>query len=180
MAPPPKRSNFLKFAPVANIWSDQIFMARGLFAATFCDIAKAKNHPDELEGEDNMARHITMQINGKKVVAELLDNKAPNVAAAFADSLPCKSFSTHAKFAGEELIVMMPFFCNPENEILNVKPGDIGFYPGRQTICIFYGDTQPFGKVSVFAKITKGLEHLKPAGQKILSKGPIPTTITLS
>ena len=155
-------------------------MARGLFAATFCGIAKAKNHPDELEGEDNMARHITMQINGKKVVAELLDNKAPNVAAAFADSLPCKSFSTHAKFAGEELIVMMPFFCNPENEILNVKPGDIGFYPGRQTICIFYGDTQPFGKVSVFAKITKGLEHLKPAGQKILSKGPIPTTITLS
>ncbi len=127
-----------------------------------------------------MARQITMHLNGKKVVADLLDRKAPNVAGAFADSLPCQSFSTHAKFAGEELIVMMPFFCNPENEILNVKPGDIGFYPGRQTICIFYGDTQPFGKVSVFAKITKGLEHLKPAGRKILAKGPITTRITLS
>ena len=135
---------------------------------------------DEPEGDRDMARSITMQINGKKVVAELLDKKAPHVAAAFADSLPCKSFSTHAKFAGEELIVMMPFYCNPENEILNVKPGDIGFYPGRQTICIFYGDTQPFGKVSVFAKITQGLEHLKPAGQKILAKGPIPTTLTLN
>ena len=49
-----------------------------------------------------MARNITMHINGKKVVAELLDNKAPNVAAAFADILPCKSFATHAKFAGED------------------------------------------------------------------------------
>lgn len=76
-----------------------------------------------------MARHITMQINGKKVVAELLDKKAPYVAAAFADSLPCKSFSTHAKFAGEELTVMILFYSNPENAILNVKPGDIGFYP---------------------------------------------------
>ena len=34
-------------------------MAGGLFATTFCDIAKAKNHPDELQGEDDMARHIT-------------------------------------------------------------------------------------------------------------------------
>jgi|GEM_PF-3308077 hypothetical protein len=28
-----------------------------------------------------MAQHITMQINGKKVVAELSDNMAPNFAA---------------------------------------------------------------------------------------------------
>ena len=165
---------------VATNWSDQKFGAGALFETAFCDIAMANLHTGELEGVRDMARNITMQINGKKVVAELLDNTAPNVAAAFADCLPCKSFSTHAKFAGQELIVMMPFFCNPENEILNVKPGDIGFYPGRQTICIFYGDTQPFGKVSVFAKITEGLHHLKPAGQKILTKGPIPTTITLS
>ena len=133
-----------------------------------------------MAGAGGMARQFTMHLNGKKVVADLLDKKAPNVATAFVDSLPCQSFSTHAKFAGEELIVMMPFFCNPENEILNVKPGDIGFYPGRQTICIFYGDTKPFGKVSVFAKITQGLEHLKPAGRKILAKGPITTRIALS
>lgn len=127
-----------------------------------------------------MAQRFVMRINGKKVVAELLDKKAPNVTKAFVDCLPCDTFSVHAKFAGEELIVMLPFYCNAENEILNVKPGDIGFYPGRQTACIFYGKTQPFGKVSVFAKIVEGLEHLKPAGQKILTKGPIPAKLALA
>jgi hypothetical protein len=54
---------------LASIWYDQKFRTGGLFATTFCDIAKAKNHPDELEGKHAMARHITMQIDGKKVVA---------------------------------------------------------------------------------------------------------------
>ena len=127
-----------------------------------------------------MGHRFAMEIDGNKVVAELLDKKAPNVVSAFVEHLPCKTFSTHAKFAGEELIVMVPFFCNPENEILNVKPGDIGYYPGRQTICIFYGKTAPFGKVSVFAKIVEGLDKLKPAGRKILKKGPIPAMLKLA
>jgi hypothetical protein len=126
-----------------------------------------------------MAERFAMTIDGRTVVAELLGGKAPNVVKAFTESLPCESFSVHAKFAGEELIVMLPFYCDSENEILNVKPGDIGFYPGRQTACIFYGDTKPFGKVSVFAKIVEGLEHLKPAGKKILSKGPLPVRLEL-
>ena len=125
-----------------------------------------------------MAERFAMTINGKKVVAELLETKAPNVTKAFVDCLPCDSFSVHAKFAGEELIVMLPFYCNAENEILNVKPGDIGFYPGRQTICIFYGKTAPFGKVSVFAKVVEGLDKLKPVGQKILKSGPVPAKLS--
>ncbi len=126
-----------------------------------------------------MAQRFAMEINGKTVIAELLDKKAPNVVKAFVDALPCDTFSTHAKFAGDELIVMLPFYCDSENEILNVKPGDIGFYPGRQTACIFYGDTAPFGKVSVFAKIVEGLHHLAPAGRKILKSGPISAKLHL-
>ena len=126
-----------------------------------------------------MAERFAMTIDGRTVVAELLGREAPNVVKAFTGSLPCESFSVHAKFAGDELIVMLPFYCDSENEILNVKPGDIGFYPGRQTACIFYGDTKPFGKVSVFAKIVEGLEHLKPAGRKILAKGPLPVRLEL-
>ena len=127
-----------------------------------------------------MGRRFTMNFGGRKVVAELLEKKAPNVTRAFAEALPTKVFTVHAKFAGEELIVMMPFFCNPENEILNVKPGDIGFYPGRQTICIFYGDTKPFGKVSVFARIVEGLDKLAPVGKRVLGKGPVPSSITFA
>jgi len=120
-----------------------------------------------------MGRHVTMKIGGRTITAELLEDEAPNVCAAFADSLPCESFSTHAKFAGEELIIMVPFYSNAENEILNVKAGDIGYYPGRQTICIFYGGVTPFGKVSLFARVVEGLPGLKSVGQKILKSGPV-------
>ena len=113
-----------------------------------------------------MAERFAMTIDGRTVVAELLGGKAPNVVKAFTESLPCESFSVHAKFAGEELIVMLPFYCDSENEILNVKPGDIGFYPGRQTACIFYGETKPFGKVSVFAKIVDGTGAPEARGQE--------------
>ena len=92
-----------------------------------------------------MGRSFEILSGNQRVVAQLLDREAPNVARAFTDHLPCESFSVHAKFAGEELIVMVPFFSEPENEIFAVEPGDIGYYPGRQTICIFYGDTEPFG-----------------------------------
>ena len=110
----------------------------------------------------------------ERVVATLLEREAPNVTRAFTAHLPCESFSVHAKFAGDELIVMVPFFCEPENEIFNVQPGDIGYYPGRQTICIFYGDTEPFGEVSVFAKVTEGLDTLRAWGREILTSGSIP------
>jgi hypothetical protein len=113
-----------------------------------------------------------MDFGGRSVTAELLTAEAPNVARAFAESLPNKAFSVHAKFAGEELIVMVPFTADPENEIFDVKPGDIGFYPGRQTICIFYGKTRPFGHVSVFARVTAGLGTLKAVGRTILARGP--------
>jgi hypothetical protein len=127
-----------------------------------------------------MARRFKLKIGGRTVTAELLDDKAPAVCAAFADALPCDSFSTHAKFAGEELILMVPFYADAENEILNVKPGDIGFYPGRQTICIFYGDITPFGRVSLFAKVVDGLPACRAAGRKILKSGPIRASMRLA
>ncbi len=127
-----------------------------------------------------MAERFTMDFDGVRVDAELLERKAPNVCRAFAAALPVKSFATHAKFAGEELIVMVPVLCEPENEILNVKPGDIGFYPGRQTICIFYGATRPFGRVSVFARVAGGLGRLRAVGRKVLRAGPMPARLKLT
>jgi len=116
---------------------------------------------------------FVMDFGGRRVTAELLSAEAPNVVRAFRDSLPNRSFSVHAKFAGDELIVMVPFHADPENEIFDVKPGDIGFYPGRQTICIFYGKTKPFGHVSVFARVIDGLGALKAIGKSILERGPV-------
>ena len=69
---------------------------------------------------------------------------------------------------------MIPVLAPPENEILEVGPGDIGYYPGRQTICIFYGETAPFGRVSLFARVVEGLPRLRQVGRRILRQGPVP------
>ena len=127
-----------------------------------------------------MPRAFEIVVGNERAVFDLLDADAPNVCEAFARSLPVESFSVHAKFAGDELIVMVPFFEDPENEIFFVKPGDVGYYPGRQTICMFYGPTEPFGQVSVFARCRE--EHLpllRAWGQEIMRTGSIPVTVQL-
>jgi hypothetical protein len=119
-----------------------------------------------------------MVVGNERVVCDFLSDAAPRVAGRMAQSLPVDSFAVHAKFAGDELIVMVPFFEDPQNEIFWVKPGDVGYYPGRQTICIFYGDTEPFGQVSVFAKARE--EHLlllREWGRRILTTGSLPLSL---
>jgi hypothetical protein len=124
-----------------------------------------------------MAKRFVINVGGTQVVAELLEGEAPAISQFMWQHLPLESFSVHAKFAGRELIVMVPFYAEPENEILDVRPGDIGYYPGRQTICIFYGDTQPFGFVSVFARIVDGLDDLQAAGDMVLHEGIVPARL---
>lgn len=124
-----------------------------------------------------MPKRFIIDVGGTQVVAELLERKAPVLSQRLWESLPVESFSVHAKFAGHEIIVMVPFYAEAENEILNVQPGDIAYYPGRQTICIFYGDTQPFGNVSLFARIVDKLDGLQAAGDQLLRAGMLPARL---
>ena len=124
-----------------------------------------------------MPRRFVINIGGTRVIAELLEKEAPTLSNCIWQNLPVQSFGVHAKFAGREMIVMVPFYAEPENEILNVQPGDVAYYPGRQTICIFYGDTMPFGKVSVFARIVERLDDLKTTGDRLLNEGIIPARL---
>lgn len=124
-----------------------------------------------------MPKRFAINIGGTRAIAELLEEEAPVISQRMWEMLPLESFSVHAKFAGQEMIVMVPFYAEPENEILDVSPGDIGYYPGRQTICIFYGDTQPFGYVSVFARIVERLDDLKATGDHLLQEGILPAQL---
>jgi hypothetical protein len=124
-----------------------------------------------------MPRKFSIEIDGTRLTAELLEQEAPRLAQRFWECLPVTSFGVHAKFAGQEMIVMVPFFAEPEHEILEVKPGDIGYYPGRQTICIFYGDTMPFGHVSVFARLDGSLAEASALGERLLHDGMLPAKL---
>ncbi len=124
-----------------------------------------------------MPKRFVINVAGTRVVAELLEREAPVLSQCMWENLPVESFSVHAKFAGREMIVMVPFYAEAENEILNVQPGDVAYYPGRQTICIFYGDTQPFGHVSVFARIVERLDDLKATGDRLVRAGILPAKL---
>jgi hypothetical protein len=114
---------------------------------------------------------------GEVIDAELLEEKAPSICAYMLSILPMDGTMVHAKFAGEETIIMVPFFADQENPKLNVEAGDIGYYPGRQTICLFYGQTKPFGEVSHFAVVRSNLEGLARVGRTTLDRGHVPVRL---
>jgi hypothetical protein len=111
---------------------------------------------------------------GEVIEAELLEDDAPRICGYLRSILPMDGTMVHAKFAGEETIVMVPFFAEQENPKLEVVAGDIGYYPGRQTICLFYGQTKPFGEVSYFAHVRSNLEGLARCGRRLLEVGHVP------
>jgi len=114
---------------------------------------------------------------GEVIEADLLEGEAPGICRYMRAVLPLDGTMVHAKFAGEETIVMVPFFADQENPKLNVVPGDIGYYPGRQTICLFYGETKPFGEVSYFARVRSNLDGLARCGHKLLEVGHLPVRL---
>jgi hypothetical protein len=114
---------------------------------------------------------------GEVIEADLLEGEAPRICRYMRAVLPLDGTMVHAKFAGEETIVMVPFFADQENPKLNVVPGDIGYYPGRQTICLFYGETKPFGEVSYFAHVSSNLDGLARCGRKLLEVGHLPVRL---
>jgi hypothetical protein len=124
-----------------------------------------------------VGKRFSIQVAGESVLAELLEDEAPGISHAFWDCLPLDSVMVHAKFAGQESIIMLPFFHGPENEFVDVKPGDIGYYPGRQTACLFYGPTQPFGAVSLYAQVVENLDGLARAGDRLLEVGQLPVRL---
>ena len=124
-----------------------------------------------------MSRRFTITVGTRHAVAELLDD-APTVAGKFWDALPLSSFAIHAKFAGGEMIVMLPFHADREHEVLDVRRGDIGYFPDMQTLCLFYGDVTPFGYVSVFARVVDGLDEMTAAGSDLLESVSVPVELS--
>ena len=110
---------------------------------------------------------------GEVIESDLLEQDAPRICAYIRSVLPMDSTMVHAKFAGEETIAMVPFFAEQENPKFDVVAGDIGYYPGRQTLCFFYGQTQPFGEVSYCARVRSNLEGLARVGRRILEVGHV-------
>lgn len=121
-----------------------------------------------------MGQQFVLTVGDERAVCELLDTRAPGIAKRFGECLPLESFAIHAKFAGGEMIVMVPFVADPENEIFSVSRGDVAYFPDMQTLCLFYGDVVPFGKVSVFARVVENLEGVRRVAERLQETVSVP------
>ena len=92
---------------------------------------------------------ISMHFGGRSCVIELLDEEAPETIRGISSLLPLQTMLAHAKFAGEEVMFMVPRLFRRENIVGSVSPGDVAYYPDRQTVCIFYGGIVPFAQVGL-------------------------------
>jgi hypothetical protein len=127
--------------------------------------------------ETQMGKRFVLAVGEEKAICELLDDAAPTIAYRFWNALPLESFAIHAKFAGGEMIVMVPFHAEPENKILNVSAGDIGYFPEMQTLCLFYGSVTPFGEVSVFARVGENLKGIQKVAEGLVQHVSAPVRI---
>lgn len=122
-----------------------------------------------------------IEMAGETVRAALLTDEAPGTCAAFSRAMPVETFGVNAKFAGDETIAMLPFYAPPgENEVPSVDPGDIGYYPRSQTLCLFYGEIMPFAYINLFARVLpEDLDRAQAAGRRILEAGALPVSIRM-
>lgn len=124
-----------------------------------------------------MGRKLEVTFGPERGVIEMLEDQAPRTCAYVWDNLPVSSFGTHAKFAGCELIIMVPYYLDTDENMMESTVGDVAYYPGRQTICIWYGPAAALGKAPTFGRVVDGIESLRRAGERILREGSLPATI---
>lgn len=124
-----------------------------------------------------MARRFEVILGGERGVVEMLEDKAPRTCEYFWQNLPVESFSIHAKFAGSELIVMVPYYLDTDENMQKSVMGDVAYYPGRQTLCMWYGPAAALGKAPTFGRIVEGIDALARAGARILEEGSVPASV---
>ena len=122
---------------------------------------------------------ISMHFGSRCCVIELLDREAPATTRGIVSLLPLSTTLAHAKFAGDEVMFMVPRLFERENIVGSVAPGDVCYYPDRQTVCIFYGGIVPFAQVGLIGRVVEGLATLRTAAPSIRRSGPCPTEIRL-
>jgi len=107
-------------------------------------------------------------------VIELFEDHAPRTAQKISRLLPITVPLCHAKFAGDELMFMIPAVIEPEFFKPSIEAGDVLYYPIQQTICLFFSDhILPFGQgpFNTIGKIVEGMTDLAQLAEFIAQEG---------
>jgi hypothetical protein len=117
-----------------------------------------------------VSRTFTIRLGREVATAILLEDRAPETCAAFWAALPLQATINHAKHAGPEFFFIVPLMLDMESPVVAQEAGNLGYYPLRQTVCVFYGDTPGVGAVTPFAKIVTNLEGIAREGRRSWDK----------
>lgn len=113
-----------------------------------------------------MPHEIAIKVGNEKAVAILLEKSAPNTCKRILEALPLRGRLIHAKFAGGEFFFGTPLHIELENPTRKQNPGNVCYWPTRQSICMFYKELPGVGEVTLFARIVNGLEGMQREGLK--------------
>ena len=98
-------------------------------------------------------KQAKITIGGQVVRAKLMHEDTSEFIRVLEQNVPIEGKLNHAKICDNEVFFLAPFHKDEkENPVVPVA-GDIGYYPVRQTITVWYGPMQPLGPSTVFAKI---------------------------
>jgi hypothetical protein len=121
-----------------------------------------------------MAKKTLLSIGKHNAGIELFEDRAPQATLQIWNLLPIQVPLCHAKFAGDELMFMIPAVMEPEFFKETIEAADVLYYPIQQTICLFYGkNIVPFGSgpFNAIGRITEGLADLAQLAELIIQKG---------
>ncbi|MEW5977471.1 MAG: DUF3830 family protein [Acidobacteriota bacterium] len=152
-----------------------------------------------------MARYIEITLTKRNVkcVARLLDEEAPRTCEAVWQGLPQEGDVFHAKYASNEIYILVPTFAGtepgPENRTLVPSIGDILYFhlplgaklpkeaaslgsspQGAVDLAVFYdrnnlllSPSEGFIPGNLFARIVRNLEAMKQAGNSVWREGAV-------
>lgn len=86
---------------------------------------------------------------------ELIRHLAPRTVDSITKTLPIEG---RAALWKEEVYFEIPIKMGDEKAKPKVEKGTIAYWPMGNSLCIFYGGTQPYSPVNIIGRVTKNLE----------------------
>lgn len=117
-----------------------------------------------------MIKELIILIGNEECTAELLWDAAPKMCTIITRALPLEGLLTHAKLVDREVFFQLPFFIDEAENPKWSEKGDLAFWNGRQSLCIFYNDCVPLGYTPTFARVTHNLEGLAREAAEVWEK----------
>ncbi len=125
-------------------------------------------------------KRAVLSMGSLRAVIGLSEDKAPQTCTRIWRSLPLQGPLSHAKFAGEEVVFMIPLVMEAEYLKSTIEPGDVLYYPVQQTICLFYGEAiEPFGQgpFPFIGRILEGRSALSEMARRVRHSGWSPAEL---